>query len=103
VLYKQGKLIEAEEALRKAVELTPFSPEIRAHLGEVFLKLNRPEEALEQWERALAYAFPQREQLEAQAERLRVELAKKQRTQENLPEPDSQTPEEDPPLEEDTP
>jgi tetratricopeptide (TPR) repeat protein len=103
VLFKQGKFKEAEEALRKAVELTPFSPEIRKHLGEVLLKLDRPEEALEQWERALAFAFPQRAELEAQAEKLRVELAKKQRAQEKLSEPSSQDPEEAPIEEEATP
>jgi tetratricopeptide (TPR) repeat protein len=103
VLFKQGKFKESEEALRKAVELTPFSPEIRKHLGEVLLKLDRPEEALEQWERALAFAFPQRAELEAQAEKLRVELAKKQRAQEKLSEPSSQDPEEAPTEEEATP
>ncbi len=103
VLYKQGKLKEAEEALRKAVELTPFSPEIRKHLGEVLLKLNRPEEALEQWERALAFAFPQREELEAQAEKLRVDLAKQQSAEEKPPEPSSQNFEEESTMEEETP
>ncbi len=78
VLFRQGKVKEAEEALRKAVELTPYSPEIRKHLGEVLLELNRPQEALEQWERALAYAFPQRKELEEKVQKLRTELAKKQ-------------------------
>ena len=78
-LYKQGRFKEAEEALRKAVELLPYNPEIRKHLGEVLLKLDRPQEALEQWERALPFAFPGREALEAQAEKLRIELAKKER------------------------
>lgn len=102
VLYKQGQLKEAEEALRKAVELTPFSPEIRKHLGEVLLKLDRPEEALEQWERALAFAFPQRVELEAEAEKLRVDLAKKQRAEQKLPEPPPH-PEEESNLEEEIP
>jgi tetratricopeptide (TPR) repeat protein len=77
VLFKQGKLKEAEEVLRKAVELTPYSPEIRKHLGEVLLQLDRQQEALEQWERALAYAFPQRKELEAKVLKLRTDLAKK--------------------------
>jgi len=103
VLYKQGRLQEAEEALRKAVTLTPFSPEIRQHLGEVLLKLERPEEALEQWERALAYAFPQREALEAQTEKLRVDLAKQQRAREKPAEPLTPDPEDMSTLEEETP
>ena len=100
VLFKQGKFKEAEEALRKAAALTPLSPEIRKHLGEVLLKLGRPEEALEQWERALPFAFPQRAELEAQAEKLRVDIAKKQRAQEKTSE---QEPEEDPDMEEEAP
>lgn len=103
VLYKQGRLKEAEEALRKAVELVPFSPEIRRHLGEVLLKLDRPEEALEQWERALAFAFPQRDELEAQAEKLRVDLAKKQNAEEKPSGSSPQDPEEPSNLEEETP
>lgn len=103
VLYKQGHYQEAEAALRKAVELTPFSPEIRKHLGEVLLKLDRPQEALDQWERALAFAFPLRDELEAQAEKLRSELAKKRTAQEKPAEPSTQDPEEDPNNDEDIP
>ncbi|HNX31911.1 MAG TPA: tetratricopeptide repeat protein [Holophaga sp.] len=99
-LYKQGKFKEAEEALRKAVTLTPLSPEIRKHLGEVLLKLDRPEEALEQWERALPFAFPQRAELEVQTEKLRVEIAKKQRAKDGT---SRQEPEEAPEEEEETP
>jgi tetratricopeptide (TPR) repeat protein len=76
--FRQGKVKEAEESLRKAAELAPFSPEIRKHLGEVLLSLGRMEEALEQWERALAYAFPERKALEERARELRTRIAKKQ-------------------------
>ena len=76
-LFKQGKFKEAEEALRQASELTPFSPEVRKHLGETLLSLGRLEEALDQWERALAYAFPNRKALEARARELRTRIAKK--------------------------
>jgi len=103
VLYKQGHYQEAEAALRKAVELTPFSPEIRKHLGEVLLKLDRPQEALDQWERALAFAFPLRDELEAQVEKLRSELAKKRTAQGKPAGPSAQDPEEDPNNTEDIP
>jgi len=76
-LFKQGKFKESEEVLRKASELSPFSPEIRKHLGETLLSLGRLEEALEQWERALAYAFPDRKALEVRARELRTRIAKK--------------------------
>ncbi len=82
LLFRQGKFQEAEEALRKAIEVTPYSPEIRRHMGEVLLKLDRPEEALAQWERALAYAFPQRKELEEQVQKLRIEVAKRQQVSE---------------------
>jgi len=75
-LFKQGKFEEAEAALRKAVEANPLSPEIRRHLGEALLKLGRPQEALEHWERALAFAFPGRKSLESQASKLKTDLAK---------------------------
>ena len=78
--FKLGKLKEAEETLRKAIELRPFTPEIHKHLGEVLLKLDRKEEALEEWERALAYAFPDRPALEERARKLRVELARQNHT-----------------------
>jgi tetratricopeptide (TPR) repeat protein len=76
VLYKQGKFTEAETALRKAADLSPYSPEVHQHLGEALLKLDRPQEALEEWERALAFAFPQRKALEDQAQALRIRMAK---------------------------
>lgn len=77
-LFKQGRLKEAEKTLREATELAPFSPEIHLHLGETLLALEHPEEALEQWERALAYAFPERKALEERVRELRTRLAKQQ-------------------------
>jgi Flp pilus assembly protein TadD len=76
-LFKQGMFKEAEEVLQRAVEANPFSPETRKHLGETLIKLNRPQEALEQWERALAFIFPDRIKVEEWVKNLRTELAKK--------------------------
>jgi len=76
-LLKQGKFREAEVILRGAVEADPLNPEIRKHLGETLLNLNRPQEALDQWERALAFAFPERKKLESMVSKLKTELAKK--------------------------
>lgn len=76
VLFKQGKLAEAETALRKASELSPYSPEVRKHLGEALLALGRRAEAAEQWERALAFSFPDRKALEKRLAALRAQLAK---------------------------
>jgi predicted Zn-dependent protease len=76
-LFKQGKYGEAEAMLKKAIEADPLNPEILSHLGEVFISLGRPSDALEQWEKALAFAFPDRAALNAKANLLRTELAKK--------------------------
>jgi tetratricopeptide (TPR) repeat protein len=76
-LFKQGKYKEAEAALRRAVETNPQSPESRKHLGDALLRLDRPQEALEQWERALAFASPDRKGMEDKVSKLKTELAKK--------------------------
>jgi Flp pilus assembly protein TadD len=76
-LFKRGRFQEAEAALRKAAKLNPFSPEIHRHLGEALLRLERAQEALDEWDRALAFSFPGRKELEAQAQDLRTRLAKK--------------------------
>jgi tetratricopeptide (TPR) repeat protein len=76
--FKLGKLPEAEATLRRAVELSPFSPEVRKHLGEVLEKQSKLPEAAEQWERALAYVFPDRAALEKRLGELRIRIAKEQ-------------------------
>lgn len=78
VLFKQGKTDDAEAALRKAAEMAPYSPEVHKHLGEVLLKQDRLQDALDEWERALAFAFPERKALEEQVQNLRTRLAKAQ-------------------------
>ncbi|WP_306600099.1 tetratricopeptide repeat protein [Geothrix sp. 21YS21S-2] len=75
-LYKQGRFKEAEEALRKASAISPYSPEIHKHLGEALLKLDRLQEALDEWERALAFVFPDRKGLEKQVLDLRTRVAR---------------------------
>ena len=79
VLFKQGKYPQAEEALRKASTLSPYSPEIHKHLGEVLLRQGRLQEALDEWERALAYVFPERKNLEKQVLDLRTRAARSRR------------------------
>jgi tetratricopeptide (TPR) repeat protein len=54
VYYKQNKLAEAEEYLRKAVGRSGHDPTILGHLGDVYMKLGLTERAAETWERALA-------------------------------------------------
>ena len=75
--YKQGDLKDAEAQLRHAADLRPYSADVRQHLGEVLLKLGKAEEAMTQWERALAFAFPGRDALEKRLDDLRADRAKR--------------------------
>ncbi len=76
--FKLGRIAEAEVTLRRAAELSPFSPEVRKHLGEVLVKQGKLVEAAEQWDRALAFVFPDRAVLEKRLGDLRVRIAKEQ-------------------------
>jgi tetratricopeptide (TPR) repeat protein len=76
--FKLGRIAEAEATLRKAVELNPFSPEVRKHLGVVLVKQGKLLEAAEQWDRALAYVFAEHAALEKDLGDLRLRIAKEQ-------------------------
>ncbi|MCE1203201.1 MAG: tetratricopeptide repeat protein [Holophagaceae bacterium] len=76
--FKLGRFAEAEATLRHAAELSPFSPEVRRHLGEVLMKQGKLAEAAEQWDRALAFVFPERAALEKRLGDLRIRIAKEQ-------------------------
>ncbi len=52
--YKQNRLAEAEEYMRKAVDHAGHDPTILDHYGDVEAKLGRSERAAELWEKALA-------------------------------------------------
>lgn len=52
ILFRQKKYAEAEGYLKKAAAMGPKNPTILEHYGDVLYKLNRPEEALKQWEAA---------------------------------------------------
>ena len=67
LLYRQGKLAEALEALQKAFAQKP-DPEIAAHIGEVLWVLGRPNEAVAVWREA-AKAHPSNEALAATIKR----------------------------------
>jgi tetratricopeptide (TPR) repeat protein len=54
IYYKQNKLGDAEATLRKAVDRESHDPTIHAHLGEVYAKSGRPEQAAAEWEKSLA-------------------------------------------------
>lgn len=76
--FKLGRLAEAETTLRRAAELSPFSPEVRKHLGEVMEKQGKLIEATEQWDRALAFVFADHAALEKRLGDLRLRIAKEE-------------------------
>ena len=83
--FKLGRIAEAEATLRRAVELSPFSPEVRKHLGEVLVKQGKLSEAAEQWDRAMAFVFPERAGLEKRLGDLRIRIAKEQAAKAGVP------------------
>jgi tetratricopeptide (TPR) repeat protein len=51
--YRLGRLPEAEDSMRRAVELTPHDPTMRDHYAEVLFKASKVREAIAQWEASL--------------------------------------------------
>ncbi|MGA8222627.1 MAG: tetratricopeptide repeat protein [Candidatus Acidiferrales bacterium] len=87
--YKQNKLAEAEESLRKAMDRSSHDPTIIGHLGDVYMKLGQTERAAELWERALLewqkalpadYEAERVGELDAQLKSLKRHMAQKSPT-----------------------
>jgi tetratricopeptide (TPR) repeat protein len=86
VYYKQNKLAEAEDYLRKASGRSGHDPTILGHLADVYMKLGQTERATELMERALAewqrslpadYEADKVSELEGQLKILKRRLAQK--------------------------
>ena len=84
--YKQNKLVEAEEYLRKAIDREGDDPTILSHLADVYLKLGQNERAADYFERSLTawqkalpadYEADKVTELEAQLKTLKRRLAQK--------------------------
>lgn len=56
VYFKMGKLAEAERYLKEAMRYDSGSATIREHLGDVYEKQQKPEQARVEWNRALKLA-----------------------------------------------
>ena len=54
IYYKENKLSDAEATLRKALDRESHDPTIHSHLGDVYAKSGRPEQAAAEWEKSLA-------------------------------------------------
>lgn len=92
--YKQNKLAEAEENLRKAVDREGEDPTILSHLADVYLKLGQSERAaqllersLAQWQKALPadYEADKANAVESQLKTLKRRLAQKTPTDTGKP------------------
>ena len=84
--YKQNKLTEAEENLRKACDRQKHDPTILGHLGDVYAKLGQSDQAVMYWQRALAewqkavpadYELDKVNELDAQLKNLKRRTAQK--------------------------
>ena len=64
VYYKQGRYEDALIWLKKAIDIVPQDPTILEHLGDVYLKLNSKDKALESYRRSLELQTKGREQVE---------------------------------------
>ena len=92
--YKQNKLTEAEETLRKAADRESHDPTILGHLGDVYAKLGQMDRAGQYWERALTewqravpadYEADKVNELDAQLKNLKRRTA--QKTSPDAPKP----------------
>jgi Tfp pilus assembly protein PilF len=53
IFYMMGNFREAEQWIRKAIDLGSKSAVVNEHLGDVYSKLSEKEKAIEYWEKAL--------------------------------------------------
>jgi tetratricopeptide (TPR) repeat protein len=92
--FKQGKLAEAEETLRKAADRSPHDPTVLGHLAEVYVKLGQTERAaalmeraLAEWQRALPADYEPEKvaELDSQLKTLKRALAQKPATETGKP------------------
>jgi tetratricopeptide (TPR) repeat protein len=54
IYFKENKLADAEATLRQAAERESHDATIRSHLGDVYAKTGRSEQAAAEWEKSLA-------------------------------------------------
>ena len=62
IYFQQGQYEKALTPIEHAFELSSYDGEIGEHLGEIFIKMNQTNKALETWQKALQ-SNPQRESL----------------------------------------
>lgn len=53
VLYRLGRLEDAEDNLKRAIQKTSKDPTVHEHLGDVYMKQGKVKEAIAQWQKSL--------------------------------------------------
>ena len=53
VYFRMGRIQEAEDNMRRAVDLVPHDPTMHDHYAEVLFKASKVREAIAQWEASL--------------------------------------------------
>jgi len=53
VYFRMGRLAEAEDNLRRAVEKTPSDPTVHDHMAQVLMAESKVQEAIQQWQTSL--------------------------------------------------
>lgn len=71
VLFRLGRYSEAEQYIRKAVELGSTSSVVHEHLGDTYFRLSEPEKAMNCWQRAFELD-PTNESLREKIQRRRL-------------------------------
>ncbi len=51
--YRQNKLDDAEQQLRRSLQISADDPTIHDHLGDVYVKEGKLKEAIDQWQASL--------------------------------------------------
>ena len=80
--YRMGRFAQAEEQIRRAVELAPGDPTMNDHYGDALVQQRKFREAVAAWEEALkqwqASAPAEKDQSEIDKVRNKLEQARKQ-------------------------
>ena len=70
--FKLAQYEPAEKSLRDALRYDPSDPTIREHLGDLLMATGRPQEAVQEWERALARGHEEPERVKEKLQKARI-------------------------------
>jgi Tfp pilus assembly protein PilF len=70
VLYKQGRLREAQDSLKKALKKLDTDPTIHEHMGDVLKSMGKKKKALEYYRKSSALGKKPSEELKAKIQEM---------------------------------